>query len=73
MAAAKPWIPAAHRVLAKPCDAAELEAVIESFCTLQDVFCTPSPRPITFRVFVPAPSIPLSFFEDSNTMPNEQR
>jgi HD-like signal output (HDOD) protein len=33
-------IPVAHRVLAKPCDGIELQTIIESFCTLQDLFCT---------------------------------
>lgn len=44
VAAAKRSIPVAHRVLAKPCDGVELEATIERFCALQDVFCTPSLR-----------------------------
>jgi HD-like signal output (HDOD) protein len=33
-------IPVAHRILAKPCDGKELQSTIESFCTLQDLFCT---------------------------------
>ena len=34
----------AHRFLAKPCGAAELQATIERVCTLQDVLCTPEIR-----------------------------
>jgi HD-like signal output (HDOD) protein/CheY-like chemotaxis protein len=30
-------IPVAHRILAKPCDAIELQTTIESFCALQDL------------------------------------
>jgi HD-like signal output (HDOD) protein/CheY-like chemotaxis protein len=33
-------ISVAHRVLAKPCDGIELLATIESFCALQDLFCS---------------------------------
>ena len=33
-------IPVAHRVLAKPCDGIELQSTIESFCALQDLFCS---------------------------------
>jgi DNA-binding NarL/FixJ family response regulator len=32
-------IPVAHRVLGKPCDGLELQATLESLCTLQDSFC----------------------------------
>ena len=32
-------IPVAHRFLAKPCNASELQSTIERVCTLQDVFC----------------------------------
>jgi len=34
----------AHRFLAKPCNASELQAMIERVCTLQDVLCTPEIR-----------------------------
>jgi HD-like signal output (HDOD) protein len=33
-------IPVAHRILAKPCDGIELQTTIESFCALQDLFCS---------------------------------
>ncbi len=33
-------IPVAHRILAKPCDGIELQATIQSFCALQDLFCS---------------------------------
>jgi HD-like signal output (HDOD) protein/CheY-like chemotaxis protein len=33
-------IPVAHRILAKPCDGTELQTAIESFCALQDLFCS---------------------------------
>jgi HD-like signal output (HDOD) protein len=33
-------IPVAHRILAKPCNGIELQTTIESFCTLQDLFCS---------------------------------
>src|ERR1700743_994191 len=33
-------IPVAHRILAKPCDGIELQRTIESFCALQDLFCS---------------------------------
>jgi HD-like signal output (HDOD) protein len=33
-------IPVAHRVLAKPCDGIELQTTIETFCALQDLFCS---------------------------------
>lgn len=36
--------PVAHRFLAKPCNAVELQATIERVCTLQDVLCTPDLR-----------------------------
>ena len=39
-------IPVAHRVLAKPCDGMELQTIIESFCTLQDLFCTSELRSV---------------------------
>jgi HD-like signal output (HDOD) protein/CheY-like chemotaxis protein len=34
----------AHRVLAKPCNTAELQTAIERVCTLQDVLCAPEIR-----------------------------
>jgi HD-like signal output (HDOD) protein len=34
-------VPIAHRFLAKPCDAVELQSTIERVCSLQDVLCTP--------------------------------
>jgi HD-like signal output (HDOD) protein len=37
-------IPVAHRILAKPCDGMELQTTIESFCTLQDRFCSSDVR-----------------------------
>src|SRR5450756_2074111 len=37
-------IPVAHRILAKPCDAIELQEAIESVCAVQDLFCTPERR-----------------------------
>jgi HD-like signal output (HDOD) protein len=37
-------ISVAHRVLAKPCDGIELLATIQSFCALQDLFCSPGLR-----------------------------
>jgi HD-like signal output (HDOD) protein len=36
----------AHRFLAKPCNASELQATIERVCTLQDVLCTPEIRKV---------------------------
>jgi HD-like signal output (HDOD) protein len=36
----------AHRFLAKPCNASELQATIERVCTLQDVLCTPEIRQV---------------------------
>jgi HD-like signal output (HDOD) protein len=33
-------IPVAHRILAKPCDGIELQTTIETFCALQDLFCS---------------------------------
>ena len=33
-------IPVAHRILVKPCDGIELQTTIESFCALQDLFCS---------------------------------
>ena len=44
IALAKRAIPVAHRVLAKPCDGTELEATIESLCSLQDLMCAPNLR-----------------------------
>ena len=39
-------IPVAHRILAKPCDGVELQTTIESFCALQDLFCSSELRRI---------------------------
>jgi HD-like signal output (HDOD) protein/CheY-like chemotaxis protein len=36
----------AHRFLAKPCTAAELQGMIQRVCTLQDVLCTPEIRKV---------------------------
>ena len=36
----------AHRFLAKPCDATELQSTIERLCALQDLFCAPELRKI---------------------------
>jgi HD-like signal output (HDOD) protein/CheY-like chemotaxis protein len=36
----------AHRFLAKPCNASELQATIERVCTLQEVLCTPEIRQV---------------------------
>jgi HD-like signal output (HDOD) protein len=36
----------AHRYLAKPCDASELQTTIERLCTLQDLLCTPEIRKV---------------------------
>ena len=43
-------VPVAHRFISKPCDAAELRAMIERVCTLQDVLCTPDIRRIVGAV-----------------------
>ncbi|MFZ0774210.1 MAG: response regulator [Candidatus Sulfotelmatobacter sp.] len=40
----------AHRFLAKPCNASELQATIERVCTLQDVLCTPEIRKVVGAV-----------------------
>lgn len=37
-------IPVAHRFLTKPCNASELQSMIERVCTLQDVLCAPEIR-----------------------------
>jgi HD-like signal output (HDOD) protein len=34
-------VPIAHRYLAKPCDASELQSTIERVCALQDILCAP--------------------------------
>jgi HD-like signal output (HDOD) protein/CheY-like chemotaxis protein len=39
-------VPVAHRFLAKPCNASELQSMIERVCTLQDILCTPEIRRI---------------------------
>ena len=39
-------VPVAHRFLAKPCNASELQSTIERVCTLQDLFSTPEIRRI---------------------------
>jgi HD-like signal output (HDOD) protein/CheY-like chemotaxis protein len=39
-------VPTAHRVLAKPCNASELQSTIERVCTLQDLLSTPEIRKI---------------------------
>jgi HD-like signal output (HDOD) protein len=44
IALAKRAIPVAHRVLAKPCSGTELEATIQSLCSLQELLCAPSLR-----------------------------
>ena len=43
-------VPVAHRFLAKPCDATELQATLERVCTLQDVLGTPDIRKIVGTV-----------------------
>jgi HD-like signal output (HDOD) protein/CheY-like chemotaxis protein len=43
-------VPVAHRFLAKPCNAAELQATIERVCTLQDILCTPEIRRVVGAV-----------------------
>ena len=39
-------VPVAYRVLAKPCNGAELKDTIERVCTLQDILCSPMLRQI---------------------------
>ncbi len=39
-------VPVAYRVLAKPCNGAELKETIERVCTLQDILCSPMLRQI---------------------------
>jgi HD-like signal output (HDOD) protein len=43
-------VPVAHRFLAKPCSAAELQSTIERVCSLQDVLSTPEIRRVVGSV-----------------------
>jgi HD-like signal output (HDOD) protein/CheY-like chemotaxis protein len=43
-------VPMAHRFLAKPCSASELQSTIERVCALQDLVCTPEIRKIVGTV-----------------------
>ena len=43
-------VPVAHRFLAKPCSASELQSTIERLCTLQDLLCAPEMRKIVGTV-----------------------
>jgi HD-like signal output (HDOD) protein len=49
-ALARRAVPVAHRFLAKPCSAAELQSTIERVCSLQDVLSTPEIRRVVGTV-----------------------
>lgn len=61
----------AHRFLAKPCNASELQATIERVCTLQDVLCTPEIRKVIGTVgALPSLSITYTALTKALTEPN---